>query len=76
VRGLAGDIGGTNARLAIVDVGAAGVRVICKRRLSSRDFPGLAPMVRAFLAEAGGGRAPGAPHERSDGQTHVTSSGS
>ena len=53
MRVLAGDIGGTNARLAIVDVGPAGTRVIRKRRLPSRDYPGLAPMVRAFLAEVG-----------------------
>lgn len=53
MRVLAGDIGGTNARLAIVEVGATGMRVIHKRRLPSRDFPALAPMVRAFLAEVG-----------------------
>lgn len=53
MRVLAGDIGGTNARLAIVDVGPAGTRVIHKRRLPSRDYPGLAPMVRTFLAEIG-----------------------
>lgn len=53
MRVLAGDIGGTNARLAIVDVSPAGVRVIHKRRLPSRDYTGLVPLVRAFLAEAG-----------------------
>lgn len=53
MRVLAGDIGGTNARLAIVDAGSPEMRVIHKRRLPSRDYPGLAPLVRAFLAEVG-----------------------
>lgn len=53
MRVLAGDIGGTNARLAIVDVDRGDMRVIHRRRLPSRDFPGLTPLVRAFLAEVG-----------------------
>lgn len=53
MRVLAGDIGGTNARLAIVDVSPAGLRVLHKRRLPSRDYPGLVPIVRTFLADIG-----------------------
>lgn len=46
---LAGDIGGTSARLAIVDVDDDGVRVLQTQRFASQDFPRLAPIVRAFL---------------------------
>jgi glucokinase len=51
MRVLAGDIGGTNARLAMVDIDVKAVRLLHERRFASRDFPGLAPIVRAFLAD-------------------------
>lgn len=51
MRVLAGDIGGTNARLAIVDMDADAARVLYKRRFASKDSSALAPIVRAFLAE-------------------------
>lgn len=51
VRVLAGDIGGTNARLAIVAVDGVHARVEREQRSASRDAPGLAPIVQAFLAE-------------------------
>jgi glucokinase len=51
MRVLAGDIGGTNARLAIVEVDATGVRLCHTQRFASKDFSGPAPIVRAFLAD-------------------------
>jgi glucokinase len=53
--GLIADIGGTNARFALVD-GAGQVRA--SDRLATRDFPGPAEAARAFLdrhADAAGG---------------------
>jgi glucokinase len=50
VRVLAGDIGGTHARLAVVDVDARGVHLGRLREYSSRSFPGLAPIVVDFLS--------------------------
>lgn len=52
---LAGDIGGTNARLAIVDVGGgmAETRIVHEARYPSSTAPGLAPLVVRFLEEAG-----------------------
>lgn len=49
MRVLAGDIGGTSARLAIVDIDADAVRLVHTRRFASKDFPRLAPIVHAFL---------------------------
>lgn len=51
MRVLAGDIGGTNARIAIVDVDATAVRIVHKQRYRSRDYPGLAAIIRTFLTE-------------------------
>jgi glucokinase len=45
---LAGDVGGTNARLAIVDVSGRTARIVKDTKYPSRDFPGLAPIVRRF----------------------------
>jgi glucokinase len=50
---LAGDIGGTHARLALADVQGGGVRIVRETRYPSRDYEGLAPIVRAFLRETG-----------------------
>jgi glucokinase len=49
---LAGDVGGTNARLAIVELDGRGARITRESRYPSRDYPGLTPIVRHFLAEA------------------------
>jgi glucokinase len=54
---LAGDIGGTHARLALADVEGAAVRVVREHRYPSRDYDGLAPIVREFLRETGAGPA-------------------
>lgn len=48
---LAGDIGGTHTRLAIVDVHRNRALITRESKLSSREAPGLAPLVRSFLAE-------------------------
>ena len=55
MRVLAGDIGGTNARLAIVEIDPteAAARIVRERRYPSREFPGFAPIVERFLAETG-----------------------
>lgn len=50
---LAGDVGGTNARLAIVDVGGGDARIVKETKYPSRDYPGLAPIVRRFCEETG-----------------------
>jgi glucokinase len=52
-RVLAGDIGGTNARFALVDVrGETDARIVHEARYPSADAPGLAPLVLRYLREA------------------------
>ncbi len=46
---LAGDIGGTHARLALVETGNR-LRVLAEASYPSQDAPGLAPLVERFLA--------------------------
>jgi glucokinase len=53
MRVLAGDIGGTNARLAIADLGDDIPRIVKEQRYPSGDDPGLAPIVRRFLDATG-----------------------
>jgi len=53
VKVLAGDIGGTNARLALVEVTDASTRILHERRYPSGSAPGLAPIVRRYLDEVG-----------------------
>ena len=49
---LAADIGGTNSRLALVELPASGPVVIRRsRHYPSQDFPSLVAVVHAFLAE-------------------------
>jgi glucokinase len=50
---LAGDIGGTNARLATVELDGSTARLGHQGRYPSGDYPGLAPIVHRFLQEAG-----------------------
>jgi len=50
---LAGDVGGTNARLATVELDGRTARVVRKSRYASGDYPGLAPIVRQFCEETG-----------------------
>jgi glucokinase len=52
-RVLAGDIGGTNARFALVDVsGETEARIVHEARYPSGEAPGLAPLVLRYLHEA------------------------
>jgi glucokinase len=52
-RVLAGDIGGTNARFAVVDVsGPTEARIVHEARYPSSEAPGLAPLVLRYLGEA------------------------
>jgi glucokinase len=51
---IAGDIGGTRTRLALVSPGAGPRAPLAEREYHSADFPGLAPIVQSFLAETGG----------------------
>lgn len=51
---LVGDVGGTNARLAIVELDRGTARIVRKSRYASGDYPGLAPIVRRFSEEAAG----------------------
>lgn len=50
---LAGDVGGTNARLAMVEFEGRSARIVHKEQYPSHEFPGLAPIVRRFLEETG-----------------------
>jgi len=56
---LAGDVGGTNARLAIADVERGAARIVHERDYPSADYDGLGTIVRAFLDEAGARPAQG-----------------
>jgi glucokinase len=50
---LGGDVGGTNARLAIAELDGRTARITRERKYRSRDYPGLALIVRRFCEEAG-----------------------
>jgi glucokinase len=50
---IAGDIGGTGTRLALVDPDAGPRAFVAERTFPSGDYPGLEPIVEAFLAWAG-----------------------
>jgi glucokinase len=50
---LAGDVGGTHARLALVELDGRGARVTRDGRYRSREYPGLTPIVRRFYEEVG-----------------------
>lgn len=50
---LAGDVGGTHARLALVDVGPNALTIVRRQDFASRDYPGLTPVIRQFLSAAG-----------------------
>jgi glucokinase len=42
-------VGGTNARLAVVELDGRTARIVRERKYLSRDYPGLAPIVRRFF---------------------------
>ncbi len=51
MRVLAGDVGGTNARMAIVEIDDSTARLIEQRDYRSADYDGLAAIVRRFVRE-------------------------
>ena len=51
---IAGDIGATNTRLALVSAAAGPRRFVAKQEYRSADYQGLQPIVEAFLAQTGG----------------------
>jgi len=50
---LAGDIGGTNARLALVELDAKAAHIVREGKQPSRDVSGLADLVQRFLRDGG-----------------------
>ena len=50
---FAGDVGGTNARLATVELEGGAARFVHQSKYPSADYPGLAPIVHRFFEEAG-----------------------
>jgi glucokinase len=50
---LAGDVGGTNARLAFVELDGSSARMVQRETYPSRDHPGLAAIVQRFCADVG-----------------------
>ena len=53
MRVLVADIGGTHARVAAIEATDRGMRVVHSARYVSRDHPGLASVIRGFVAESG-----------------------
>jgi glucokinase len=51
---LAGDIGGTTTRLALISPDAGPRQFVAEQEFPSADFKGLQPIVEAFLAGTGG----------------------
>ncbi len=53
MRVLAGDVGGTNARLAVVEIADGPARLVHEREYRSADATGLAPIITRFADEVG-----------------------
>jgi glucokinase len=51
---IAGDIGGTTTRLALVSPDAGPRKFVAEKEFHSNDFKGLQPIVEAFLSQTGG----------------------
>jgi len=72
---IAGDIGGTKTRLALVSPEAGPRKFVAEQEFHSADFAGLVPIVEAFLA-ATGGQATAACFDVAgpviDGHVHLT----
>ena len=51
---IAGDIGGTTTRLALVSPQAGPRKFVAEQEFRSSDYPALQPVVEAFLATTGG----------------------
>ena len=50
---IAGDIGGTKTRLALVSAEAGPRNFVAEEEFQSADYTGLQPILEAFLAKAG-----------------------
>lgn len=75
MRVLAGDIGGTTARLALVDVAGDKATIVHREDYSSPKYPGLAPIVREYLTSIGEtpeGACFGVPCPVGDGACQLT----
>ncbi|HEU4643841.1 MAG TPA: glucokinase [Gemmatimonadaceae bacterium] len=55
MRVLVGDIGGTHARMAVVEITRRKITMLHARTYPSRAYSALAPIAREFLAEVGNG---------------------
>jgi glucokinase len=53
MRVLASDVGGTNARFAIVAVAAGTARIVHQRQFASQDAPSLVSIAQQFISESG-----------------------
>ncbi len=56
---LAGDVGGTNARLALVELDDRDARIVRQAKYPSREFQGLASIVGRFYEEGADPPRPG-----------------
>lgn len=54
---IAGDIGGTNTRLALVSPSEGPRHLLAEKTYPSGEFPGLSPIVQQFLQETGASAA-------------------
>ena len=54
MRVLAADVGGTNARFAIVEVSDGSARIVRRQQFPCQDAPSLASIAQRFIAESGG----------------------
>jgi glucokinase len=56
---IAADVGGTHARIALLEAGPAGgdFAIVAYRKYACADYPSLAAIINAFRAEAGGADA-------------------
>lgn len=72
---IAGDIGGTTTRLALVSPDTGSRKFVAEKEYHSNDFKGLQPIVEAFLGETGA-RATAACFDVAgpviDGHAHLT----
>jgi glucokinase len=72
---IAGDIGGTTTRLALVSAQAGPRHFVAEREYPSGAYKGLAPIVEAFLAQAGASATSacfGVPGPVIGGRAHLT----
>jgi glucokinase len=72
---IAGDIGGTTTRLALVSEQAGARKFVAEQKFHSGEYPGLEPIVEVFLANAGARATSacfGVPGPVIGGRAHLT----